>query len=76
MLAIVSHDLRNPLAVILTAAASQIARAPADDYGRLVRKQAELKYLEIAISKTAGPRELEAWGWLMQRLDTWRAEQR
>jgi signal transduction histidine kinase len=41
VLAIVSHDLRNPLGVILTAAASQVARAPADDYGRLVRKQAE-----------------------------------
>lgn len=32
----------------------------------------ELKYLEIAISKTAGPRELEAWGWLMDRVDAWR----
>jgi len=35
--------------------------------------EAELKYLEIAVSKTAGPRELEAWGWLMQRIDAWRA---
>src|SRR5439155_13809198 len=35
VLAIVSHDLRNPLGVILTAAASQIARAPADEYVRL-----------------------------------------
>ncbi|MFA5949509.1 MAG: DUF447 domain-containing protein [Hyphomicrobium sp.] len=33
---------------------------------------AELKYLEIAISKTAGPREQEAWGWLMQRVDAFR----
>jgi uncharacterized protein len=32
----------------------------------------ELKYLEIAITKTAGPRELEAWGWLMDRVDAWR----
>jgi hypothetical protein len=38
--------------------------------------EAELKYLEIAITKTAGARELEAWGWLMQRLDAWRAEAR
>jgi uncharacterized protein len=37
--------------------------------------EAELKYLEIAISKTAGPREEEAWGWLMERIDAWRAEQ-
>jgi len=36
--------------------------------------EAELKYLEIAISKTAGPREAEAWGWLMARIDKWRAE--
>ncbi len=33
---------------------------------------AELKYLEIAISKTAGPQELEAWGWLMDRLQAFR----
>lgn len=32
----------------------------------------ELKYLEIAISKTAGPRELEAWGWLMDKIEIWR----
>jgi uncharacterized protein len=37
--------------------------------------EAELKYLEIAISKTAGEREEEAWGWLMQRIEAWRAEQ-
>lgn len=33
----------------------------------------ELKYLEIAISKTAGPREEEAWGWLMEKIAAWRA---
>ena len=33
---------------------------------------AELKYLEIAISKTAGPRELQAWGWLMDRITAFR----
>lgn len=33
----------------------------------------ELKYLEIAIFKTAGPREEEAWGWLMEKIDAWRA---
>ena len=32
----------------------------------------ELKYLEIAISKTAGPREEEAWGWLMEKIAAWR----
>ncbi len=34
---------------------------------------AELKYLEIAISKTAGPRELEAWDWLMERIRAFRS---
>lgn len=34
--------------------------------------EAELKYLEIAISKTAGEREQIAWDWLMERVDAWR----
>ena len=34
--------------------------------------ETELSYLEIAISKTAGARELEAWGWLMERVEAWR----
>ncbi|HEX6843031.1 MAG TPA: DUF447 domain-containing protein [Stellaceae bacterium] len=28
----------------------------------------EMAYLEIAVSKTAGPREREAWGWLTERI--------
>ena len=28
--------------------------------------EAELEYLKIAIDKTAGQAELEAWGWLME----------
>jgi hypothetical protein len=35
--------------------------------------ETELEYLEIAVFKTAGPREVEAWGWLMEKIDTWRA---
>jgi hypothetical protein len=34
--------------------------------------ESELKYLEIAVTKTAGPREQEAWSWLMERIDAWR----
>ena len=34
--------------------------------------ESELKYLEIAISKTAGPREEEAWEWLMEKIAVWR----
>jgi hypothetical protein len=29
---------------------------------------AELAYLQIAIDKTAGPEEREAWGWLMEKI--------
>lgn len=29
----------------------------------------EIAYLKIAISKTAGPEELEAWGWLLERIE-------
>jgi hypothetical protein len=32
----------------------------------------ELKYLEIAVAKTAGPREEEAWEWLIEKVDAWR----
>ena len=35
--------------------------------------ETELTYLDIAISKTAGAREREAWGWLMEKVETWRA---
>ena len=38
--------------------------------------EAELAYLEIAISKTAGPAEREAWGWLMDKVEAWRAKHR
>jgi hypothetical protein len=31
--------------------------------------QQEITYLHIAIKKTAGDRELEAWGWLMEKIN-------
>lgn len=37
--------------------------------------EAELQYLQIAINKTAGERELEAWGWLVEKIDNFYAEQ-
>jgi hypothetical protein len=37
--------------------------------------EAELKYLDIAIAKTAGEREQVAWSWLMERIDAWRRDQ-
>jgi len=33
----------------------------------------EMEYLAIAIEKTAGPRELEAWGWLVEAVSNHRA---
>lgn len=39
---------------------------------RLPREKitSELQYLQIAIDKTAGKREKQAWGWLMERIDS------
>jgi hypothetical protein len=34
---------------------------------------AEIKYLNIAIEKTAGIREMEAWGWLMEHIQNFKA---
>jgi hypothetical protein len=31
--------------------------------------ESEIAYLKIAIEKTAGPEELEAWGWLMEKIE-------
>jgi len=36
---------------------------------------AEIAYLAIAVEKTAGAREREAWGWLVQRIAEYRAKQ-
>jgi hypothetical protein len=36
---------------------------------------AELKYLEIAVQKTAGEREMQAWSWLLEKIENFRAEQ-
>ena len=37
--------------------------------------KSEMQYLQIAIDKTAGERELEAWGWLIEKIDNFYAEQ-
>lgn len=46
---------------------SRLHLLPPDKIGR------EVDYLSIAIGKTAGPVELEAWGWLMDRIAEHRA---
>jgi hypothetical protein len=35
-----------------------------------------MAYLRIAVEKTAGPRELEAWGWLTERIEEFRVRNR
>lgn len=35
----------------------------------------EINYLKIAIDKTAGEHELQAWGWLIEKIDYFYAEQ-
>jgi hypothetical protein len=37
--------------------------------------QTELQYLQIAIDKTAGEREMEAWSWLIEKIDNFYADQ-
>ena len=39
------------------------------DYKKI---QDEIKYLNIAIEKTAGEKELEAWGWLNDYINKYR----
>ncbi len=41
----------------------------------LDRIDAEVQYLAIAMEKTAGEREWQAWGWLMEKIENFRAEQ-
>jgi hypothetical protein len=38
--------------------------------------EAEIAYLSIAVEKTAGPAESEAWGWLMERVNAHFASER
>lgn len=38
--------------------------------------ETECAYLSVAIEKTAGPSEIEAWGWLMQKIDHHRVASR
>lgn len=40
-----------------------------------VKIQTEINYLQIAIDKTAGEREKQAWGWLVEKIDNFYADQ-
>lgn len=48
---------------------SRLHMLPAD------KIDAELQYLAIAMEKTAGEREWQAWQWLMEKIENFRAEQ-
>ncbi len=52
-------------------AAVLVSRLSILPHGKL---EAELEYLKIAIDKTAGEPELEAWGWLMEAIAARRRE--
>jgi hypothetical protein len=41
----------------------------------LEKIDAELKYLAIAMERTAGEKEWQAWRWLMEKIENFRAEQ-
>ena len=47
---------------------SRLRRLPAEKVDR------EIDYLRIAVEKTAGPREREAWQWLIDRLAAYRRD--
>ncbi len=60
---------RAQAAVIeLAVLASRLHMLPAD------KIQSEMKYLQIAIDKTAGERELEAWNWLVEKINDYQKE--
>ena len=56
--------LNRAKAAVLEAAilVSRLDRLPADKIDR------EIDYLRIAVEKTAGPEEREAWGWLLEKI--------
>ncbi len=65
------QGLNRAKAAVLEAAilVSRLHMLPAE------KIDAELKYLEIAMEKTAGPEELEAWDWLMEKVRQFRLQE-
>jgi len=55
--------------VELAVLASRLQRLPKD------KVLTELSYLQIAVDKTAGERELQAWQWLTEKIENFYAEQ-
>lgn len=74
---VVHQEMHHPFAgfnraqaavIELAVLATRLQRLPQD------KIQTERHYLEIAMDKTAGPREWEAWQWLVDKIDTFYAE--
>lgn len=64
------HGFNRAKAAVVEAAilVSRLHMLPADKIAR------EIGYLQIAIDKTAGPRERQAWDWLMERIAAHRTQ--
>ncbi len=64
------HGFNRAQAAVVEAAilVSRLHMLPAE------KVKAEMAYLQIAIDKTAGDAEREAWGWLQEKLQNFRAE--
>ena len=63
------HGLNRAQAAVVEGAVliSRLHMLPAE------KIDTEMKYLQIAIDKTAGPAEHEAWGWLQEAVEVFRA---
>jgi len=75
--AITREEFHSPFRGFIRAQAAVVEAAILVTRLHLLPKEkieSELSYLQIAIDKTAGPIELEAWSWIMTRIDTWRKE--
>jgi hypothetical protein len=64
------HGFNRAKAAVVEAAilVSRLHLLPAEKLDR------EIAYLQIAIDKTGGPRERQAWGWLMDKVAEHRAK--
>lgn len=60
------HNRAQAAVLELAILVSRLAMLPAD------KIDSEIAYLQIAMDKTAGPKEHEAWDWLMQRVESHR----
>lgn len=75
---VVHHELHKPFQGFNRAQGAVIELAVLVSRLHLLSRQkieSEINYLKIAIDKTAGERELQAWGWLIEKIDHFYAQQ-